>query len=274
MYLLPEKPDEFVHEIIPIINQIMPRSTIKYSGKLRLIIDGTHVDISDLFRTVRLDPQNGYEIVTSYFTKLFQFQGSEEYNIDFGNLLSVIPRIMPKIISQEYADNISDDLITTIPWVNGCLISLVIDFPSYIASIKKEMLAKWGIKDPEELYSFALQNLWKMTEGKTFDIVHIKNENQEQVSKGCVFRINDGYDSSRILLPKLYGNIAAELGNEYYVAIPSRDMFMAISAKHQPTIEKMMMKIEQDYNSLPHPICLRLFLCVKDGVAAGTMTPL
>lgn len=273
MYFLPEKPDEFAYGIIPIINEIMPGSKVRYNGKLKMNIDGNNIDLSDLFRTVRLDPSNGYEIVADYFLKLLEFKNSES-DFDLKNLLSVMPKIMPKIISQEYADSMPQDSITTIPWINGCLISLVIDFPNHITSIRKKMIKDWGLNDPEELYSFALQNLWRITEGKSFDIVDIKNENKEKVSRACIFNTNDGYDSSRILLPKLYDNISAELGKEYYVAIPSRDMFMAISAEHQPTIKKVISKIEQDYHSLPHPICLRLFLCVKDGVAAGSIDPM
>tara|TARA_B100001778_G_scaffold334984_1_gene350320 strand:- start:6223 stop:6894 length:672 start_codon:yes stop_codon:yes gene_type:complete len=222
---------------------------------------------------VSLDPENGHEIVMNYFYTLFDFTDSEP-EVDTSDFLSVLSRIMPRILTREQAESVPEDMITTIPWVNDCVISLVIDFPQCTMSIRRDMMEDWGIEDPEELYSFALQNLWDVTKGMTYDLVGLKDDDGEMTAKACIFNTKDGYDSSRILLPQMYRNLSAELGNEYYVAIPSRDMFLAISTEHRPTIERVVNRMQEDDEALPHPLSKELFLCVKDGVAAGRLDPL
>ena len=275
MERLPEKPDEFGLEIVNIINEIRPDSNIKYNGKLQINIDGSFFDISNLFRMVNLDPDNGHEIVVKYFYTIFDFTDSEP-EIDTNDLLSVVNRIMPRIITEKQANSLPNDVVTTIPWINECVISFVIDFPKYTMSIRKDMLENWNIRDPEELYGFSLQNLWDITKGITYDIIALKDDDGEQKAKGCMFNVKDGYDSSRILLPQIYRNMSAELGNEYYVAIPSRDTYLAISSEHEPTLSKLLLKMqsEGEKEELPHPLSEKLFLCVKDGVAPGILEPI
>lgn len=273
MARLPEQPDEFGEEVADLLNSVRPESKAVYVGKFKILIEGSRIDISDLYRMIKKEPDNGRAIALKYFEDLLGFYDSD---IDFYNFLEVKHLVMPRIFPQDIADEMEPGKCIFKPWINGCVVAFVLDFPEVTININKQMMSAWGAVYAEDLEIFALKNLWEITKGVPIDMVSIESEDGSGQAKACLIKCDDSYDAARILLPRVYENLRKELGNEYYVAIPSRDFFMAISASGDRTdiIEMVERKVKEDYENMPYPICKRLFLCVKDGIAPGILKPL
>jgi len=254
-----KKPDDFGKDVVNFMRSQRPEYSFFHTGDLDISVDGNYMNIADLFKMCNLEPERSEEIVLNYFFKLFNFQ--ETSNIDISDFISVSENIMPRIFSENHGSQVS------LPWINGCVISFVVDFPEVCVGVSDEMMYDWGLFDAEELYSFALKNLWRDTKGVEFDVIKINDEKENSFAKACIIHNLDGYDSSRILLPQIYENLRSDLGNEFYVGIPSRDVFFALSSNCPSITQKVAKKVREDSGTLPHPISPNLFLCVQDGIA-------
>ena len=84
---------------------------------------------------------------------------------------------------------------------------------------------------------------------------------------------HDGYDAARLLLGGLHDRLSSQLGGDFYVATPARDMFVAISPGPDPFIKRLRTRVEHDYKRLPYPISPDFFFVTRDGVA-GTVEDL
>ena len=58
-----------------------------------------------------------------------------------------------------------------------------------------------------------------------------------------------------------------ELGGDFLVAIPTRDVFIAFPITTGAFIERLRQRIVRDFHNLPYPITENLFLVTLDGVA-------
>jgi hypothetical protein len=65
----------------------------------------------------------------------------------------------------------------------------------------------------------------------------------------------------------LHERLAPELDGDFLVAMPSRDMFVAMTANPEGFVERLRKRVDQDYRRLPYPITRELFLVTRDGVA-------
>lgn len=254
-----KKPDDFGKDVVNFMGSQRSEYQFFHNGNLSISVDGVFMNITDLFKMCNLDPDKSEEIILNYFFKLFNFE--ETSDIDITDFDSISKNIMPRIFSENHGSQVF------IPWVNKCVISFVVDFPEVCVSVNDKMLYDWGIFDAEELYSFALKNLWKKTQGIEFDIIRINDEKANDSARACIINKLDAYDSSRILLPQIYNNLRQELGNEFYVGIPSRDVFFAISSNCPSITQRIAKRVREDSGTLPHPVSPELFLCVQDGIA-------
>ncbi|MFN4257605.1 MAG: DUF1444 family protein, partial [Saprospiraceae bacterium] len=85
--------------------------------------------------------------------------------------------------------------------------------------------------------------------------------------KAALVNEQDGYDAARLLLSRLHAKLAPELGGDFYVATPARDMFIAMTPRPEPFIERLRGRVAEDFRRLPYPITKDLFFVTRDGVA-------
>jgi hypothetical protein len=69
----------------------------------------------------------------------------------------------------------------------------------------------------------------------------------------------------------LFDRLGSQLGGDFYVATPARDMFVALSPSPGPFVRRLRQRVEHDYKRLPYPITPDFFYVTRDGVA-GTRT--
>jgi hypothetical protein len=85
--------------------------------------------------------------------------------------------------------------------------------------------------------------------------------------RAAILGQHDGYDAARLMLGGLYQRLAPQLGGDFYVAVPARDMFVAFSRGPEPFVRRLRERVDADYRRLPYPICPDFFFVTRDGVA-------
>ena len=61
--------------------------------------------------------------------------------------------------------------------------------------------------------------------------------------------------------------VASRLGGNFFVAIPARDMFVAMSIGPEAFANRLANRVSEDFRRLPYPISPEFFLVTRDGVA-------
>jgi uncharacterized protein YtpQ (UPF0354 family) len=137
----------------------------------------------------------------------------------------------------------------------------VTDLPNMTISITTEQVVRWGLS-VDELDEIARANL--NIYAQDLDVQCIESK---EGGRAAILGNHDGYDAARLLLGDLHDRLKEHLGQEFYVATPARDMFVALSTDPEPFVNRLHTRVEQDYKRLPYPITSDFFLVTRDGVA-------
>jgi len=134
-------------------------------------------------------------------------------------------------------------------------------------SITTDQMLRWKVC-PDELDSIARENLERYVNDLDVQFVESK-----EGGRAAIVSEQDGYDAARLLLCGLHHRLGPQLGGDFYVATPARDMFLALSTGPDPFLRRMKSRVEQDFRRLPYPVSPDLFLVTRDGVAGtkGTL---
>jgi uncharacterized protein YtpQ (UPF0354 family) len=264
MAAMPPEPDAFAEQVATMLRDMRPDFSIEFVGVNELIINGRRLDLGNLLRMVNHDPERGTEIVEHYLEQLFAGDASELANV---SVEFAKPRIMPRIQPESIFEHLSRELVAHVPFVNNTVIVFVLDMPQMTVSITTEQMIRWGLT-ADDLDQIARENLDKYAPDLEVQLVESK-----EGGRAAILSQQDGYDAARLLLSGLFGRLAPQLGGDFYVATPARDMFVAISAGPDEFVRRLTDRVTQDYKRLPYPICDTFFYVTRDGVA-GTMPEL
>jgi len=260
MAKMPREPEAFAEQVAYMLRRLQPDRKIDLVGPRELVVDGRRLDLENLFRLVNHDRERGVEIVENFLEKLFEGDaiGLGAVTFDFAE-----PRIMPRIqpVSIFDGSRLSPEHVAHVPYVNGTVIVFVIDLPEMTVSVSTEQTVRWGV-DADDLEDIARKNLDKYQPDLEVQIVESK-----EGGRAALLTERDGYDAARLLLSGLHGRLAPELGGDFLVATPARDMFIAFTHGPGPFVDRLKDRIHTDYRRLPYPITERFFYVTRDGVA-------
>lgn len=258
---MPQEPEAFAEQVAALLRRMHPDHAVQLSGPRELIVNGRRLDLENLFRLVKRDHERGVEIVEHYLDQLFSGESMvlTAASFDFAR-----PRIMPRIQPETIFEHLIREQVAYVPFVNGTVVVFVLDLPNMTVSITAEQMVRWGVGS-EELEAIARQNLEEYSPELNIQIVESR-----EGGKAALLNEQDGYDAARLLLSRLYPRLAPELGGDFYVATPARDMFIAMTSRPEPFVERLRGRVEQDYRRLPYPITSELYYVTRDGVA-GTI---
>lgn len=261
MSRMPDEPIQFATTVKDILIRLKPGLTVEIAGSGELIVEGRRLDLENLSRLVITDPDRGTEIVEQYLEHLFD---DETFAVSFMNWEEASPRIMPRIQPETIFEHLSRELVAHIPFVNETVIVFVIDLPNMTVSVTTDQMLRWG-KTIDDLEAVARDNLDDYAPQ-----IEFRSVTSDEGGKAVLVSLQDGYDASRLLMSDLFRTLAPEFGGDFYVATPSRDMFLAISKDDDDFVHRVNDRVETDYERLPYPITDRLFYVCRDGIA-GTV---
>jgi hypothetical protein len=135
-------------------------------------------------------------------------------------------------------------------WFARCL---VLDFPEYVTMVSPEKLKTWGVSF-DELFETGLAKL--------------RNQTSPRFEKQPGFYIggwHDDYDSSRILIPEVFGPL--DLEGEPVVCLPNRNLLLVTGSENQDGIKAMLKQAEEIVRTKSRPMNPAP-LILKDGEVA------
>jgi uncharacterized protein YtpQ (UPF0354 family) len=263
MTQMPREPEAFGEQVARILSRQFPERAIELAGPMDLVLNGKHLGLDNLYRMVQCEPDRGMEIVETYLDRLLEGDSISAVPLP----LSVAkPRIMPRIQPDAIFQHLDREQVAHIPYVNGTVVVFVIDMPQMTVSITVEQVVRWGLQ-PDDLDDIARENLARYTPDLQIQLVE-----SVEGGRAAIVSAQDGYDAARLLLGSLHDRLAPELDGDFYVATPSRDMFLALSVGPDPFVERLARRIAMDYRRLPYPITKSLFYVTRDGVAGTGRT--
>lgn len=258
MSKLPHEPEAFAEQVLALLNRIKPDLQAELTGPHELVVDGRRLDLENLMRLVATDESRGVEIVEQYLEHLFDEQTFAVAAMPWEVART---RIMPRIQPEAIFNHLSREQVAHAPWVNDTVIVFVIDMPNMTVSVTTEQMIRWGVS-VEELEEIARRNLAEYTPALEFRTLE-----SDEGGRAVVLSLQDGYDASRLLLNELFPTLSPQLHGDFYVATPSRDMFLALTRAPDGFVHRVCERVARDYARLPYPITDRLFYVTRDGVA-------
>lgn len=255
---MPQEPEAFSEQVAALLKRLQPEYQVELTGPRELIINGRRLDLENLYRMVNHEPDRGVEIVENYLEQLFTGDAAQltQVSLDFAR-----PRIMPRIQPETIFQHLSRELVAHVPFVNDTVIVFVIDLPQMTVSITTEQIIRWGLT-VHDLDDIARTNLDTYAPSLEVQLVESR-----EGGKAAILSEQDGYDAARLLLSNLFRRLAPQLGGDFYVALPARDMFLALSPEPGRFVRRLKDRVEHDYKRLPYPITPNLFYVTRDGVA-------
>jgi len=258
---MPHEPEAFARHVAELLRRRRPEFDVAQTGPRELVVNGRRLDLENLIRLVATDEDRGQEIVEQYLDHLFDDDSVAATALPWE---LARPKIMPRIQPLSIFEHLSEEMVAHVPYVNDTVIVFVIDMPYMTVSVTTEQMIKWNL-EPDDLDDVARANLVRYTPDLEFRPLE-----SAEGGKAFVLSLQDGYDASRLLLDRLFDRLAPELGGDFLVACPSRDMFLAISPDPGDFVDRLRERVHADFERLPYPITDRLFYVTRDGVA-GTI---
>ncbi len=255
---MPGEPEAFAQHVAEMLRDIKPECEVELTGPRELLVNGRRLDLENVFRMVTTEPDRGPEIVRHYLGQLF---ATETDSVSTMDLDYARPRIMPRIQPMSIFDHLDEQMVAHVPFVNDTVVVFVTDMPQMTISITTEQMLKWRL-DIEEVEEIALENLNNYAPELEMQFVESK-----EGGKAAIVSEQDGYDAARLLLPGLYRRLSNHFEGNFYVAIPARDMFVALSPTPPEFFDRVAERVAQDHERLPYPITNEFFYMTLDGVA-------
>jgi uncharacterized protein YtpQ (UPF0354 family) len=258
---MPHEPEAFAEQVASMLRRLQPEHTIQIVGPSELVIDGRRLDLDNLYRLVNHDRDRGCEIVEHYLENLFS---EENLSLTTASFDFARTKIMPRIQPVTIFNHLSREQVAYVPFVNNTVVVFVIDLPQMTVSVTTEQMVRWGVS-ADDLDEMARKNLNRYAPELRVQVVESK-----EGGRAAILAEQDGYDAARLLLNNLHIRLAPQLGSDFLVATPARDMFIAMSPGPDSFVERLRTRVLQDYKRLPYPISPELFYVTRDGVA-GTV---
>jgi uncharacterized protein YtpQ (UPF0354 family) len=258
MARMPREPEAFAEQVVHMLRRLHPATSVELSGPRELLINGRRLDLDNLYRMVSQTPERGVELTEQYLENLFSGEVTSVEALPFDLARQMV---MPRIHPESIFDHLERELVAHAPYVNDTAILFVIDLPQMTVSITTEQMIRWGVTTDE------LEDLARLNLRETSKNIELRIIDAEDGGRAAIFSNRDGYDAARLLLLDLHEKLAPELGGDFLVATPARDVFVAMSVSPDAFIERVSDRVRQDFKMLPYPITTDLFYVTRDGVA-------
>ena len=258
---VPRDPEPFTEAVARILREFRPDASVQIVAPFRLSVDGRLMQLDNLHRMIDDSPE-ACTVVRGYLERVLEGDSIGATPIP---LAVARGRIMPRIQPESLFETVDREQVAHVPWVNGTVIVFVIDMPEVTVSVSTEQMIRWGLQ-PDDLESIARRNLMRYRPRMEMQMISSKDG-----GRAAFVSLRDGYDAARILMEGLHARLANELGGNFFVATPARDVFLAISHGPDSFVDRVRERVTRDFQRMPYPITTDFFIVTRDGVAGTAM---
>jgi uncharacterized protein YtpQ (UPF0354 family) len=185
-------------------------------------VDGHEVYLANLYRDCVGQPRERRE---AQIVNLFDEMQAGFAEPEVKTFEAARPRLRARIVSAEVAANATGRLALVVrPFSTKARIVYVIDSPTTMAYVSINTLEKWSVM-AEAIHAPSIDNLEAISRDLPIKPVAPPSGTGFYVAIHGV----DGYAAARLLAPKFMTRMIDELGPEYFVSIPQRDLLLAWS---------------------------------------------
>lgn len=258
---IPMEPKHFVDHVVRLIERMKPGFRVERVTDSELHVNGRRLDLENLHRMVIHEPDRGEDIVEHFLDQLFMGDHDSLAIMDFDQARA---RIMPRIQPESIFTHLSREMVCHVPFVNDTVIVFVLDMPHMTVSITTDQVLRWGVAT-EDIDDIARENLDLYAPDLDMRVIE-----SAEGGRAAIVSEQDGYDAARLLMSDLHERLAPHLGQDFYIATPARDMFIAMSCEPAGFVHRLKERVCEDHQRLPYPITTDLFLVTMDGIAGTT----
>ncbi|NTU84635.1 MAG: DUF1444 family protein [Chloroflexales bacterium] len=144
------------------------------------------------------------------------------------------------------------------PFLADLMIAYVIEEPSSLAYISEQHLERWGLAE-HELHEQAMTNLRRRTAERGEHTV-----TGEGAQRLVIFKAQDGFDATRLLLPNLIEGWKAQMPGNLVIGIPNRDFLIIFSDAERSVLTAVAHQIQREAAERAHGLTDQLFT-IKGG---------
>jgi hypothetical protein len=139
------------------------------------------------------------------------------------------------------------------PFLADLVIAYVIEEPSSLAYISEQHLERWGLAE-HKLHEQAMANLRRRTAERGEHMV-----TGEGAQRLVIFKAQDGFDATRLLLPDLIEAWRAQIPGHLVIGIPNRDFLIIFSDVEETILTAVAHQIQREAAERPHGLTDQLF---------------
>lgn len=174
--------------------------------------------------------------------------------------IQLLGHIYPMLRNRAILDQITAQQLPALvsrPLAGDLVVCYVIDEGQRIVFVNEQHAERWDVAEPL-LYEIGLRNLrarsWRPSPGRL----------GTGAAGLLIFNGDDGYDATRILLPELFEDIAAQQPGTLVIGVPNRDFLIAFSDAAPRVFEQVAAQIAVDAQTRDHRLTDQLFT-LRDG---------
>ena len=165
------------------------------------------------------------------------------------------PRLLPRIVSHAFLAELdgarpgaaSERRLYRRNLAGELYVALVLAYPDRARFVREEEVDCWGVPELEVEGAY-LAHLARRSASARFDALDTPH------GVMVVARSGDALDSARLVLPGLHGVLATELDPPFAVAVPHRDLLLAVSGTDPEMLEALARRVADEYARAPHRI--------------------
>lgn len=150
--------------------------------------------------------------------------------------------------------------IVSIPLDGELVACPVLDHEDHMAFIPRAETERWGV-DPRDLLTRAVARLDAETAVKLQPV----KDADEGTLVGYRIGAGDGYDSGRLLSPKLRSRLSSKLGDDLIVAIPAAGYILVLADDTESRIG-LQHEAERSFSQRPRPLSRKLWRWTEGGL--------
>ncbi len=245
--LLGSKESKFQNRVLEVLKRCYPDLTLCPGLNARaVLIENAELDLQSLYARCRINETETDSIIRQHFSHAAAMAVRPPYSMTWPEAKEVVrPQLLPK----EHAEKLH---VLTYPIAGELAVGIVVDYKTAPWFVKDQQLKLWKI-EPSELYDAGIQNLAAAP-------VEMEVTITEGTDRFIGLETGDGYDATRILVPKIRKFATEKLSEPYFAGIPNRDFLILWSRNCSKRFQEYAIeKVETNFAIQSYPLSKELF---------------
>jgi uncharacterized protein YtpQ (UPF0354 family) len=262
--VMPPTPEEFRQRVLEIMGREYGDVQTSVEGQWAIHLRDAEgqflgtVGLENLYRACLLNIETTGMRIREHLDQVLQNRPEVESFYDYS---LVRERILPMLKSVDWVRDISDANLLSLEFAQGLLMCFVIDEPTRMAYVTEDMLQQWDVP-LERVQEIAQDNLARR-DGE-IEVAVLAAEDGGPY--GLVLNMQDGYDATRLCIPRIRESFAEELGDSFLVGVPNRDFLIAFSDRDPEMVARITATVKHDFHQMSHPLTATIYQVTADSI--------